>query len=213
VIVRDAHIAEVVGSAASFVEAITPTVLADSPLAPFIVNAVTADGLTLDVSFWADTAPAWPMPTGLQVGLLSGRRYDNYPDAVWYAVHESLRGLAGPLIKFLKRGHHIAHFMGLGHSLSLLIAILLAEADAPIDGRRPADALANEQRWLVANLPAVQPAFESLLGYELSIAKEVLTRGRALFERYNLEWPATLEAVAAKNVREKLGVAVGFLHP
>ena len=211
VIVREADLAAVVGESALFIDAITPTVLADSPLAPFIVNAVTTDGLTLDVSFWAENAPEWPLPTGLQVGFLSGRRYDNYPDAVAYAVSESLRGLAGPLIKFLQRGQHIAHFMGLGHTLSLLITVLLAESDAPIDGRRPADALNKEQRWVISNLPAAQATFQSLLAYEFAIAKEVLTRGRALFEHYGLEWPRDFEAVAAKNLREQLGVATKFL--
>ncbi len=211
VIVREADLASVVGESASFIDAISPTVLADSPLAPFIVNAVTTDGLTLDVSFWADNAPEWPLPTGLQVGFLSGRRYDNYPDAVTYAVNESLRGLAGPLIKFLQRGQHITHFMGLGHTLSLLITVLLAEADAPIDGRRPADALNKEQRWLIANLPAAQPTFQSLLAYEFAIAKEVLTRSRALLASYGRAWPSAFEAVAAKNLREQLGVAVDFV--
>lgn len=211
VIVREADLAAVVGESASFIDAIAPTVFADRPLAPFIVNAVTADGLTLDVSFWAEHAPEWPLPTGLQVGFLSARRYDSYPDAVAYAVREQLRGLSGPLIKFLQRGQHIAHFMGLGHTLSLLITVLLAESDAPVDGRRPADALNKEQRWVISILPAVQPTFQSLLAYELAIAQEVLTRGRVLFDADGIEWPSAFEAVAAKNLREQLGVAVHFV--
>lgn len=211
VIVRKADLAAVVGQSASFIDAITPTVLADRPIAPFILNTVTVEGLTLDISFWADDAPEWALPTGLSVGMLSGRRYDNYPDAVAYAVRESLRGLAGPLIKFLQRGHHIAHFSGIGHTISLLTTVLLAEDDAPIDGRRPADALGTAQRFVIANLPAVQPTFQSLLAFEFAVADEVLTRGRKLFVQYGLEWPTAFEAVAANNLRTQLGVVPDFL--
>jgi hypothetical protein len=50
-----------------------------------------------------------------------------------------------------------------------------------------------------------------LLAYEFAIAKEVLTRGRALLATYGLDWPSDFEAVAAKNLREQLGVATDFL--
>ncbi len=162
---------------------------------------------------WAESAPEWTPPPGFTVGLMSGRRFTAYPSAVEYAVNERLRGLAGPLIRFLHRGDHIAHFMGLGHSLSLLITVLLAESDAPIDGRRASDALTKEQRWVIANLPAAQPTFESLLAYELAIADEVITRGRRLFNQYELAWPRPFEAVALANLRTHLHVSPAWLHP
>ncbi len=211
VIVRESDVRSFLGDWQQWLAAITPTVFADRPIAPFIVNAVTADGLTFDLSVWADTAAAWDPQDGFTVGLLSGRRYDNYPDAVAYAVREQLRGLAGPLIKFLQRGQHISHFTGLGHTIGLLTTVLLAETDTRVDGGRPADALSTEQRWVIANLPAVQPTFQSLLACEFAIANEVLTRGRRLIAGYGLEWPSAFEAVAVKNLRERLGVVPDFL--
>lgn len=210
-IVRDEDHQAVVDNWREWLDAITPTVFADTPIAPFVVNSVTTDGLTFDLSIWPESLPDFPPPTGLQVGFLSGRRYDNYPDAVAYAVSESLRGMAGPLIKFLKRGQHIAHFMGTGHSISLLLAVLLAEQDAPIDGRRPADALSVAQRFVVTNLPSVQPDFHSLLTFELAVAKEIVTRSRKLLAAYGREWPTEFERVAAQNLRAHLGVTTDFL--
>lgn len=212
VIVRDADVGAVVEEWRTWLAAITPTVFAERPLAPFIINSVTPDGLTFDVSVWAQSAPEWAMPTGLQVGFLAGQRYHDYPTAVEYAVKEQLRGMAGPLIRFLKRGQHITHLMGIGHTLSLLIAVLLAETETPIDGRRPADMLNTEQRWVVANLPSVQPTLESLLTYELSIAEEVITRGRNLFTKFDLSWPTELEAVALSNVRTHLRLSPPWLR-
>ena len=41
---------------------ITPTVFARTPIAPFIVNSITDEGLTLDVAVWAGAVPARPQP-------------------------------------------------------------------------------------------------------------------------------------------------------
>lgn len=212
VIARDADVGAVCDDWEVWLGAITPTVFAARPLAPFIINSVTGDGLTFDVSVWAESAPEWNPPPGFTVGMMSGQRFTDYPAAVDYAVTERLRGLAGPLIRFLRRGDHVAHFIGLGHSLSLLITVLLAETETPITSRPPAGALTKEQKWLIANLPAAQPSFESLLAYELAVGAEVITRGRRLFTQYGREWPRPLEAVALANLRTHLHVSPAWLH-
>lgn len=211
VIVRDDDHGAVVAEWRDWLDAITPTVWADTPIAPFVVNSVTDDGLTFDMSFWPESLPDFPMPTGLQVGFLGGKRHEAYPPAVEYAVFESLRGMSGPLIKFLKRGEHVAHLSGIGHSLTLLQAVLLAERDAPIDARKPASELSPESLAVIAALPPVSATYDALLAFELAIGREVITRGKSLFVRYGLEWPKPFERVAATNLREQLGVAVDFL--
>lgn len=212
VIVRDDDHKAVVDEWKSFVDAITPTVFAQRPIAPVVVNCITAEGLVLDVSFFLDSFRDFPMPDGLGVGLLSGQRHFDYPSAVDYAVNESLRGMTGPLPKFLRRGEHVAHFMGVGHTLSLLQAVLLAEDDAPIDPRKPARELSDASLAVIASLPAVSPTYHALLAYELAIGEQVITRGRKLFAEFGLTWPAAFEAVAARRLRETLGVTVDWLH-
>jgi predicted nucleotidyltransferase len=211
VIVGDEDHKAVVEEWESFLDAITPTVFKARPIAPFVINTVTADGLTFDVSFWPESMPEFPLPTGLGVGLLSGQRFHDYPSAVTYAVQESLRGMSGPLPKFLHRGEHVAHFSGLGHSLSLLQAVLLAEQDAPINARKPATELSPSALAVIEALPAVTPTFDDLLAFELAIGEGVITIGRKLFADYGLTWPSAFEAVAARSLRDKLGVTVDWL--
>ena len=209
VIVRDAEFGSVLDEWRAWMDAITPTVLLDRPIANFIINAVTADGLTFDVSVWRESTPEWTQPAGFGVGLLSGKRYNDYPAAVAYAVQERLRCLAGPGIRFVKRGDAVAHLAGIGHTMSLLMTVLLAETGViPADSRHPERALTDDQRAVFASLPPVGATPDSLLAFELALAEATLTRARPLLS----DWPTALESVAAKNLREHLGVTVDWLR-
>lgn len=212
VIVGDSAHKEIIEEWEGFIDAITPTVFKERPIAPFVINTVTADGLVFDVSFWPESMPEFAIPTGLQVGFLHSGRYHDYPHAVQYAVKESLRGISGPLPKFLHRGEHVAHFSGLGHTLSLLQAVLLAEQSAPINARKPASELSAASRRVIEALPPVAASFDALLRFELAVAEAVIARGRKLYAKYGLEWPAAFEAVAARTLREQLGVSVDWLR-
>ncbi|HVT78806.1 MAG TPA: nucleotidyltransferase domain-containing protein [Acidimicrobiales bacterium] len=213
VIVRDADVGAFLDEWEQWLAKITPTVLADRTIAPFIINTVTDDGLTFDLSVWAESAPEWTPPPGFTVGFMSGRRFDSYGPALAYAVQERLRGLAGPGIRLLKRGDFVWGMTGLGHTLGLLMTVLLAETDVvPADARHPERYLTDEQRAVFASLPPVAANYDAMLRYELALAEATITRARPLFERYELEWPRALEAVAARNVREHLGVTLDWLR-
>ncbi len=212
VIVRDDAHASIVEEWEGFIDAITPTVFKERPIAPFVINTVTADGLTFDVSFWPEAMPKFPLPTGLAVGLLSGQRFHDYPSAVQYAVKETLRGISGPLPKFLHRGEHVAHFSGLGHTLSLLQCVLLAEQSAPMNPRKPANELSPSALAVIEALPPVTPTFDALLRFELAISEGVVTIGRKLYADYGFEWPSAFESVAARVLREQFDITVEWLH-
>lgn len=212
VIVNDLAVTPFLAEWRDWMGRITPTVLLDRPLAPFIINAVTADGLTFDVSVWAESAPEWIPPDGFAVGMMSSRRFTDYPAAVQYAVQERLRCLAGPGVRFLKRGDHLGHLSGLGHTIGLLTTVLLAETGVvPDDPRHPERYLTDEQRAVIAALPPVTASYDALLAFELALAEHTLTRARPLFDRFGLAWPTALEAVAAANVERHLGVTVDWL--
>jgi len=51
---------------------IVPTVFARTPIAPFIINVVTADGLTLDILVGKGQAFEFPQSSEYVVGMLSG---------------------------------------------------------------------------------------------------------------------------------------------
>lgn len=212
VIVQDLAVTPFLAEWRDWMGRITPTVLLDRPLAPFIINAVTDDGLTFDVSVWAESAPEWSPPPGFSVGMMSGRRFTDYAEAVEYAVKERLRCLAGPGVRFLKRGDHLGHLGGLGHTLGLLTTVLLAETGVvPDDPRHPERYMTAEQRAVIEGLPPVTATYHALLAFELALAEQTLTRARPLFDRFGLTWPKELEAVAAANVKRHLGVEVDWL--
>jgi hypothetical protein len=192
---------------------ITPTVFARTPLAPFIVNAVTAEGLTLDLAVYAgEPPPPYAPPAVYNVGF---RRVEDLGEALEYAVAEQLRGLAGPFLSYLQRDEHVRHLGGVPHLLGLLTTVLLAETGAPPPaGKRLNDSLTEEQQAAVAALPPVRATREDIIAFSLGLAELLVTRARPLFERYGLTWPEDLAAVAARRVRDELGIDLsGWLSP
>jgi hypothetical protein len=213
VIVRDDAVGPFLDEWESWMDKITPTVLLDRPLFPFVINSVTDEGLTFDVSVWAESAPEWTPPPGFAVGMMSGRRFTEFAPAVAYAVQERLRCLAGPGIRFTKRGDHVSHMSGIGHTIGLLTTVLLAENETvPKDSRHPERDLTDDQRAVFAALPPATMSYDGMLSFELALAEATLTRARPLFVRYGLEWPTALESVAARNTREQFGLTFDWLH-
>ncbi len=119
----------------SWLDAISPTVFARTPIAPFVINAVTDEGLTLDIVVYKGKAFDFPSPSDYAVGMLSSVRFADLDDALEYAVAEMLRGLAGPFISLVARGEHLRHLTGVPHLIGLLTTVFLAELDAPRTGQ------------------------------------------------------------------------------
>ncbi len=193
--------AAVVAEWPTWVAAITPTVFARTPILPFIVNTVTADGLTLDFAILREDTPLFAPVTGFAVGLLSSHRYDDNASAVEYAVAEMLRGTAGPFVSYLERGEHVRHMVGCGHIVGLLTTVMLAETESPpANGKRLNAFLTDEQRACLESLPPLRATREDVSAFGLAVAGEVLRRARPLFAKYDLDWPTDLEAVARARV-------------
>lgn len=194
----------------TWLAAITPTVFARTPIAPFVINTVTDEGLTFDIAVWAGEAPTWPTPpVRYAVGLLTGTQYDDVHEAVEYAVAEQLRGLAGPFVSLLQRDEHLKHLMGVPHILGLLTPVFLAETGAVPPGKHWNGTYTVEQRAAVAALPPVGATREGLIAFGLGVAELVLTRARPVLARAGQPWPAALAAVAARRVEEQLDIDIG----
>jgi len=132
---------------------IVPTVFARTPIAPFIINVVTADGLTLDILVGKGQAFEFPQSSEYVVGMLSGVRFTDVSLALEYAVAEQLRGIAGPFISLVQRGEHVRHMAGVPHLLGLLTTVFLAELDAPPPGKHWNRSFTEEQLAAVAARP------------------------------------------------------------
>lgn len=189
---------------------ITPTVFACTPIAPFIINAVTDEGLTLDIAVYPGEAPPpFAAPTQYAVGMLSSTRYDDVGDALEYAIAELLRGMAGPFISLVLRDEHVRHLTGVPHLLGLLTTVFCAETGAPPPGKHWNDTFTDEQRAAVAALPPVSATRDGLVAFGLALGELAVTRARPLFPRYGLTWPAALAEVVARRVRACLGIDLG----
>jgi hypothetical protein len=191
----------------NWLERITPTVFARTPIASFIINTVTDEGLTLDFVIWSGEVPVRRPPTGYPVGFLSSTRIPNIRDALEYAVAERLRSLAGPFISFIHRGEHLRHLTGVPHSLGLLTTVFLAETgQAPPAAKAWNQTYTEEQRDAVAGLPAVRATRDDLIAFELAVANMIVDRARPLYRQHDLDWPTDLARVAADRIRDELGI-------
>jgi hypothetical protein len=192
---------------------ITPTVFARRPIAPFIVNTLTTEGLTLDMAVYSGEAPPELGHRSYAVGLLSTRRFDELGDALEYAVAEQLRGLAGPFISLIHRNEHLRHLSGISHIVGLLTTVFLAETGSAPPTKQWNPSFTAEQRESVAALPPVSATRDGVLGFGLALAELLVSRARPLYPRYGLRWPAELAQVAARRLNDELDLAVdGWLY-
>jgi Nucleotidyltransferase domain len=205
IVTEPGHHEEFISDWPNWLERITPTVFARTPVAPFIINTITDEGLTLDLVIWRGEAPARRPPTGYPVGFAS-TRFGNIRDALEYAVAEQLRGLAGPFISLIQRGEHLRHLTGVPHVLGLLTTVFLAETGEAPPAKAWNQAYTDEQRDAVAALPAVRATRDDLIAFDLAIANLVVDRARPLFQQHDLDWPTDLARVAAARIRDELGI-------
>jgi hypothetical protein len=185
---------------------ITPTVFARTPIAPFIINTVTDDGLTLDIVVYNGSVFTFTPPTDYAVGMLSSTRYADVSAALEYAVAEQLRGMAGPFVSMVQREEHLRHLTGVPHLLGLLTVVFLAELNAPPPGKLWNETFTAEQLAAVAAIPPASATYDGVVGFGMGVAELLLTRARPLFVQFGLEWPSDLARVAATRVRETLGI-------
>jgi Nucleotidyltransferase domain len=197
----------------TWVSKITPTVFARRPIAPFIVNTLTDEGLTLDIVVYSGQAPRAARPVGYSVGLLARAPFGDLRDALDYAVAEQLRGLAGPFISLVQRDEHVRHLTGVPHIVGLLTTVFLAETGSPPPGKRWNTTFTPEQQAAVAALPPVSATREGVVAFGLAVAELLVIRARPLYPRYNLRWPSKLAQVAADRLHQELGLVVsGWLY-
>lgn len=193
--------------------AITPTVFARTPIAPFVINTVTTDGLNLDIVVYKGEPFEFPPSTEYTVGALSSVRFADVRDALEYAVAEHLRGVIGPFISLVQRDEHVRHLTGVPHLLGLLTTVFLAELGAPPPGKQWNATFTPEQLAAVAALPAVSANRDEIIGFGLALSELLVTRARPLFVELELEWPTALARVAADRVRDRLGIETsGWLY-
>jgi hypothetical protein len=188
------------------VSQITPTAFARTPIAPFIINTVTEEGLTLDIAVWSGKAMEFPVSSQYVVGQLSGTRFDQVGAALEYAVAEQLRGLAGPFVSLIQREEHVRHLTGVPHLIGLITTVFLAETELPQPGKHWNSTFTQEQRDSIAALPPARATREDLIAFGLGAARLIVDRARPLYPRFGLEWPSALASVISARLQTELGI-------
>jgi Nucleotidyltransferase domain len=188
----------------AWVASITPTVFARTPVAPSLINTVTAEGLTFDIAIHKGSVFEFPRPEGW---FAAGLHHDSLDDALEHTIVELLRGMCGPFVSLVQRDEHLRHVsIGLPHLLGLLTTVFLAELDAPMPVKLWSEVYTDEQLDLVASLPPLRAERESVIAFGLALAETTLTRARPEFARRAMEWPSAFAATTARRVREALTV-------
>jgi hypothetical protein len=190
---------------------ITPTAFAATPVAPSLINTVTADGLPFDIAVHRGAVFDFPRPDGWFVG---GLLHPTLDAAVVHAVDELLRSLCGPFVSSVQRGDHVRNLtVGVPHLLGLLGGLFLAEQDTPMPPKQWSAVLTDEQQAAVAALPAVRAERDSMLAFGLALAELTLARARPELARRGLAWPDAFATATAARLSDVFGIDVGtWLH-
>lgn len=196
----------------TWLQRITPTVFARTPIAPFIINTVTDQGLTLDLVVHSGEVPIFRPPAGYPVGFASSR-FETIGPALEYAVVEQLRGLAGPFVSLIQREEHLRHLTGVPHVIGLLCTVFLAETGKEPPRKTWNATYTEEQREAAAALPAARATREDMIAFGLGVARQIVDRARPLFAEHDLDWPTGLARVASARLRDELGLDTAeWLH-
>jgi hypothetical protein len=100
----------------------------------------------------------------------------------------------------------LKHLTGVPHVLGLLTTVFLAETGQAPPAKLWNLAYTDEQLGAVAKLPSVRATADDLTAFGLGVAKLIIERGRPLFQRRDLVWPAGLARVAAARIHDNLGI-------
>ena len=207
VVTEPDHHEDLLADRDTWLAAIAPTVFARTPIAPFVINTITDEGLTFDVAVWAGKRRCGRRNRfATASGCSRASPFAELGDALEYAVDEQLRGMAGPFISLLQREEHLRHLTGVPHLLGLLTTVFLAETGSVPPGKQWNGTYTEEQRAAASALPPVSATREGLVAFGLGLAELLITRARPLYPRYELRWPADLAGVTAGRVQEQLGV-------
>lgn len=183
-----------------------------------ITSAITSDYQRFDlvVQSVADTRPRaleaarilFDKDAGAQDIILTTPAQQN-PLARLPALVEEYIRLLGMLPIVVERDDVAMGMEGQMGLHSLLISLLLMEngIDRMASGKRHVAALLNdEQRTVLAGVPALEPTMESVIQGRVSYGRLFLPRARRLMQSHGLAYPEAFEEATRRHLQETLGL-------
>lgn len=221
--VRAADFAAVSERWHDLIAAIAPTVWQrrwPGPPDEVILGAITSEYLRFDLVLQsaADTTPRTLEAarvlfdrdgTAERITLTAPSRHDPLAHLA-YIVEEFIR-LVGMLPIVVARDDAPIGMEGQLATHSLLISLLLMEngIDRTLAGKRRVAALLNdEQRGVLASVPALLPTMESIIQGRIAYARLFLPRARRLMEANGMEYPELFEAATRQHLAETLNLSL-----
>lgn len=185
-----------------------------------ILGAITTDYLRFDLVLQsaADTTPRTLEAarvlfdrdgTAERIILTAPSRHDPLAH-LSYVVEEFIR-LVGMLPIVVARDDVPIGMEGQLGAHSLLISLLLMEngIDRMSTGKRHVAALLNdEQRSVLASVPPLLPAMDSIIQGRIAYALLFLPRARRLMEAHSMDYPEQFEAATRQHVAETLNISL-----
>ena len=189
----------------------------DRVVRPALINAITADWTRTDVILLTPEQAS----TYAQGGLAPVFDHDRlYPQLTKAAPHmhipparlrfqfEEFIRILGLLHIAAGREEYINGVAGVFHLRSLLVELLIEETSAPDRGGalHLNRLLTEEQKALVAGLPAPEANREAMIAAHMACAAAYLPRARRMARARGLDWPEEFEAVTWAKLDEELGL-------
>ena len=182
-----------------------------------LITAYTSDWLRVDVEILTPDQMAKRSQSGLKVLFDHDGTFGTLPESLSKSgpnsqmmrrQFESFIRILGLMALGIGRPEYEVGVTGVFHLRTHLLDLLVEETAAPNRGGalHLSRLITDEQKQLLAALPAIRPEREALITTSLAYAKAYLPRARRLAKRLGIDWPERLEAAAWANLKKELGV-------
>ncbi|WP_422028318.1 nucleotidyltransferase domain-containing protein [Roseovarius sp.] len=189
----------------------------DRVVRPALINAITADWTRTDVILLTPEQAGTYAQDGLSPVFDHDGLYPQLPKAapqaqmpparLRYQVEEFIR-ILGLLHLAAGREEYINGVAGVFHLRNLLVELLVEETTAPDRGGalHLNRLLTEEQKALVAGLPAPEANRGAMIAAHMAYAAAYLPRARRMARARGVDWPERFEAATWARLAEALGV-------
>lgn len=196
----------------------------DREVRPALINAITADWLRVDAIILRPDQMAGQAKDRLRVLFDPQRIHAGLPDHAPTPApsRERFRSQCDEFIRVLGllgvvlgRKEYLNGVTGIFHLRNLLVDLLIEETGAPHRGGalHLNRLITEEQKDLLASLPAPVPTRAGLIAAHMAYARAYLPRARSRAAKLGAEWPERFEAATWAMLREAFGLEAPYPMP
>jgi len=182
-----------------------------------VITAITDRWLRVDVEVVASDQAFHRAKANLKLLFDHDRIFDTLPDetektklnaAGWRWQFENFIRVLGLMSVAIGREDYLTGVTGIFHLRNMLIDLLIAETDAANRGGalHLHRLITEEQKALLASMPAPVPTREAVIEANLAYAAAYLPRARRMAAELDLDWPERFEAATWAHLKRQLAI-------